>query len=63
MQFSGMTLKETESIEKCYGIFVQIKVENLLQSNLSNTDTEGTEQNVRIRAGCPFYRGHQDDIT
>ena len=32
----------------------------VVQSNLSNTDTEGTEQSVRIRE---FYRGHYDDVT
>ena len=32
-----------------------------LQSNLSNTDTEGTEQSVLER--CPFFRGHHDHGT
>ena len=33
-----------------------------IQSNLSNTDTEGTEQSVRIRE-VSVYRGHHDDVT
>ena len=36
---------------------------NQLQSNLSNTDTEGTEQSVRIREVSVYKRGHYDNVT
>ena len=48
-----------------------------VQSNLSNTDTEGTERSVRrdrakcpkgqsevsVLERCPYKRGHHDDVT
>ena len=34
-----------------------------VQSNLYNTDTEGTERSVRIREVSVCKRGHYDDVT
>ena len=35
-----------------------------VQSNLRNTDTEGTEQSVgTVLERCRYKRGHYDDVT
>ena len=51
------------------GFFQEIKDKSFLlisavQSNLRNTDTEGTKQSVRtVLERCPYKRGHYDDVT
>ena len=55
---------EMRADEDCYMLQTWNKnIFSLIQSNLSNTDTEGTEQSVRIREVSLLKRGHYDDVT